>query len=150
MKEIFERVFEAAECRTPIELADTLDVQQSFISDAKRRNSIPSDWLIKLLRLKQINPDWILTGQGSRFMVPSDSPDMAFHVVYLTETKPPEQCSAQDLINELVTHSRTCVDKHSQFFALQIERKHSGIPKRPWLRSSLLHSDRRPTPSLPD
>ena len=27
---------------------------------------------------------------------------MALHVVYLTETKPPEECSAQDLINELV------------------------------------------------
>ena len=43
MKETFERVFEAAEYRTQIELADTLDIQQSSISDAKRRNSIPSD-----------------------------------------------------------------------------------------------------------
>ena len=35
-------------------------------------------------------------------MVPSDSPEIGLHVVYLTETMPPEQCSAQDLINELV------------------------------------------------
>ena len=43
------RVFEAAECRTQMELADVLGIRQSSISDAKRRGVIPPEWLIKLL-----------------------------------------------------------------------------------------------------
>ena len=111
MKEVFDRVFEAVGCQTQVELAEVFEIRQSSISDAKRRNSIPSDWLFKLLRLRQINPEWVLTGQGSRFLVPSDSPEMGLHVVYLTETKPPEQCSAQDLINELVRRALQKKDK---------------------------------------
>ena len=42
---------------------------------------------------------------------PSDSPEMGLHVVYLTETKPPEQCSAQDLIDELVRRALQKRDK---------------------------------------
>ena len=34
-------------------------------------------------------------------MFPVDSETMKPHVVYVTETKPPEQCSSQELINEL-------------------------------------------------
>lgn len=84
MKGAFDRIFEAAGCRPQVELADILDIQQSSISDAKRRNSIPSEWLLKLLRLKLINPEWVLTGEGQRYLVPSDSPEMGLHVVYLT------------------------------------------------------------------
>ncbi len=73
MNEAFKRVFEAAACRTQVELADVLDIRQSSISDAKRRNSIPSEWLLKILRFKRINPEWILTGEGPRYLVPSDA-----------------------------------------------------------------------------
>lgn len=74
MNEALKRVFEVAGSRTQIELADILEIGQSSISDAKRRNSIPSDWLLKRLRLRRINPEWILTGEGQRYLVPSDSP----------------------------------------------------------------------------
>ncbi len=47
--ELFEaqygRVFEAAGCRTQAELAAFLGIRQSSISDAKRRKSIPAEWL---------------------------------------------------------------------------------------------------------
>ena len=43
------RVFEAADCRTQSELADFLGVRQSSISDAKKRGSVPADWLLTLL-----------------------------------------------------------------------------------------------------
>ena len=61
----FRRVFEAASCRTQMELATFLEIRQSSISDAKRRRSIPSEWLIKLFDKKHTNPDWIRTGLGS-------------------------------------------------------------------------------------
>ena len=58
----YKRVFEAAECRTQIQLAEFLDIRQSSISDAKRRKSIPAEWRMKLFEKKRINPEWILSG----------------------------------------------------------------------------------------
>lgn len=95
------RIFEAAECHTQVELAALLGIRQSSISDAKRRNAIPAEWLVKLLRLKRINPEWILTGLGPKCLGPaSDEPPT--HVVYLKEIKPHKECSAQELVTELV------------------------------------------------
>lgn len=45
-----QRFFEAAGCRTQTDLAKFLDISQSSISDAKRREVIPAEWLLKLLR----------------------------------------------------------------------------------------------------
>lgn len=73
----FERLFEAAGCRTQTELADILGIRQSSIAVAKRRNRLPSDWLLKLLRLRSINPDWIIFGSGPKFLLPSDGLDLA-------------------------------------------------------------------------
>lgn len=54
--------------RTQLELAELLGVKQSSVSDAKRRGRIPSGWLVMLMRYKQANPDWILTGSGPVFV----------------------------------------------------------------------------------
>ena len=101
-KSAIKRVFEAAECRTQIELAKFLGVRQSSISDAKRRKSIPDNWLVKLLKKKQINPEWTLYGKGAKFLVPADLTYNEPHVVRVTVIRPPAECSAQELINELV------------------------------------------------
>lgn len=80
------RVFEAAGCQTQAELAAILDVRQSGISDAKRRGTIPPEWLIKLLYLHGVNPAWIMDGIGPKFLAPCDSPADAN---YPYETFPP-------------------------------------------------------------
>ena len=95
------RVFAAAECRTQAELAGLLEIRQSSISDAKRRQAIPAEWLVKLLRLKGINPEWILTGLGPKRLGPANGEEPT-RIIYLTETRPPHECSAQELVNELV------------------------------------------------
>ena len=46
----FARIFEAAECRTQLELAEFLNIKSSSVSDAKRRKTVPSEWLVKLLK----------------------------------------------------------------------------------------------------
>lgn len=97
----YKRILEAAECRTQVELADLLGIRQSSISDAKRRQSIPSDWLIKLRDKKYINPDWIRSGIGS-MQLP--------HVVTLVETRPLKECSTQELVNELVRRALQPMD----------------------------------------
>lgn len=96
------RIFEAAECSTQAELAKLLSIKQSSISGAIRRNSIPTDWLVKLFCLKRINPEWVITGQGPKHLAPAANSEAPSHVVHLTKTRPPKDCSTQELINELV------------------------------------------------
>lgn len=67
-EEIFERIKLATRTRTQIELANVLDIRQSSISDAKRRNSIPSDWCMKLFERFGLNPDWIKKGTGPMYL----------------------------------------------------------------------------------
>ena len=93
------RVFEAAGCQTQLQLAAILDIRQSSISDAKRRGAIPSDWLIKLLYLRGVNPAWIMDGIGPKFLAPSNDPVDAN---YPYETFPPVRaCDAAIVRNVL-------------------------------------------------
>ena len=62
------RVQRVANTRTQQELAEFLGTPQSAVSDAKRRQKIPADWLILLLRLKSVHPEWILTGRGQQYI----------------------------------------------------------------------------------
>lgn len=73
MNTMLRRVFEAAGCRTQTELAVFLGIRQSSVSDAKRRQVIPAEWLVTLLRQKNIHPDWVLTGAEPRFIMPVDN-----------------------------------------------------------------------------
>jgi len=59
---------------TQVKLAEALGIKQSSISDAKRRNSIPSDWLLKALEVSGVDPHWIRTGTGPKYRVLSDEP----------------------------------------------------------------------------
>lgn len=98
-----KRVFAAAGCRTQAELANFLGIKQSSISDAKKRGAIPSEWLLILWRKTGINPDWILTGRGAKGLQPVDYEKVVSpHTVYLTERRPPEECSVEDLMIEIV------------------------------------------------
>lgn len=98
----YKRVLEAAECRTQVELAAVLNVRQSSISDAKRRKSIPAEWRVKLFEKKRVNPEWILHGGDIKYLGPADPAQNMPHVVRVTEIRPPESCSAQELFTELV------------------------------------------------
>ncbi|MBE6442237.1 MAG: helix-turn-helix domain-containing protein [Desulfovibrio sp.] len=79
-EEIYERIKLATNCRTQVELADVLDIRQSSISDAKRRDSVPGDWYMKLFEKYGLNPDWLKQGVGPMYLrteqgyVPEDAP----------------------------------------------------------------------------
>ena len=66
--EVFERIKQATNTRTQVELAEVLDIRQSSISDAKRRNSVPSDWYMKLFEKFGLNPDWLKRAVGPRYL----------------------------------------------------------------------------------
>ena len=78
--EAYQRIQFATNTRTQIELANVLEIRQSSISDAKRRNSIPSDWYMKLFEKFGLSPDWLRHGAGPMYLrteqgyVPQESP----------------------------------------------------------------------------
>ncbi len=72
-----ERIRAVTGCGTQRELGRFLGINQSAISDAKRRGTIPAEWLLTLLRGKGINPDWILTGKGARCLCPAEPEEAA-------------------------------------------------------------------------
>ena len=106
----YTRVLEAAECRTQVKLAEVLENRQSSISDAKRRKNIPAEWRVKLFEKKRINPEWILSGEGAKYLIPADIEQGKPHVVRVMEVRPPQECSAQDLFNELVRRAMQPLD----------------------------------------
>lgn len=72
----YTRIRDVTGLRTQNEIAACLGIRQSSISDAKKRGAIPDGWLIVLLQQKGINPTWILTGEGTRYLAPTEtSPD---------------------------------------------------------------------------
>jgi len=66
--EAFDRIKKSTGMRTQVEIAKLLDIRQSSISDAKRRQSIPDSWLIKLYQIYNLNPNWILEGESPQFI----------------------------------------------------------------------------------
>lgn len=72
--EQMERIRQATGTRTQSELADFLGIRQSSVSDAKRRCKIPSDWLVTIMRVKNVHPEWILTGNGPRYVLAPTPP----------------------------------------------------------------------------
>lgn len=66
--EAFDRIKQATGMRTQVEIAKLLDIRQSSISDAKRRQSIPDSWLIKLYQIYNLNPNWIIDGEQPQFL----------------------------------------------------------------------------------
>ena len=97
-----QRFFEAVECRTQAELAEFLGIKQSSISDAKRRKTIP--------------PDWILTGQGARMLQSCDGTGtvVPLHVPVL-EIRPPEECTMEELMVEIFRRASKTINKNKLY-----------------------------------
>ena len=72
-----KRVFETTGIGSQAELAEVLDINRSAISQARRKDTIPSKWLLQLFRTYGLNPDWAETGEGQPFLnqPPRDSID---------------------------------------------------------------------------
>lgn len=67
-EDAYTRILNISNCRTQVELAEVLGIRQSSVSDAKRRGTVPAEWLLTLLHRFGANPDWILTGQDTQFL----------------------------------------------------------------------------------
>jgi phage repressor protein C with HTH and peptisase S24 domain len=66
--QVIERIKGALGLRTQSALAEILGVRRAAVSDAKRQDRIPSEWLLKLCRSHGLNPYWVETEQGAKFV----------------------------------------------------------------------------------
>ena len=70
-KSIINRIKEAFKVRTNKELAEKLGTSLSNIDNWKKRNSIPQKYILLTSQMTNINPDWLLTGEGEMYRTPS-------------------------------------------------------------------------------
>ena len=66
--EVYQRIQFATNTRTQTELANILEIRQSSISDAKRRNKIPSNWYMLLFEKFGLNQDWLRYATGPMYL----------------------------------------------------------------------------------
>ena len=67
-KKTIERIKAVTHTRTQTALAEILEIRQSSISDAKRRQSVPGAWYMTLFEKLGVNPDWLKSGVGPVYL----------------------------------------------------------------------------------
>lgn len=75
LKGPYARIGRICGVKSQVGIAAFLGIKQSSISVAKKRQTIPLEWLLTLWEKVGANPVWILTGRGKKFLVPSDVPE---------------------------------------------------------------------------
>jgi phage repressor protein C with HTH and peptisase S24 domain len=73
-----KRVFETTGINTQAELADALDINRSAITQARKKDAIPSKWLLRLFRRYGLNPDWLEKGTAPVFINSATDADPDF------------------------------------------------------------------------
>jgi phage repressor protein C with HTH and peptisase S24 domain len=58
------RVYKATGAGSQTDLAALLRVNRSAITQARKKNSIPAKWILRLYRAYGLNPDWVENGAG--------------------------------------------------------------------------------------
>lgn len=68
----FVRASSALGFTTLSELAAILNVNRSSITQARKKDSVPANWLLALFRNHGLNPDWLEGGSGSQWLKQGD------------------------------------------------------------------------------
>ena len=101
---IMARIHTVTGTRTQSELAEVLGVRQASIADAKRRGSIPAEWLLTLLRKLRVNPEWVLGGGEHAFMRVQAETDAARQRALIAEAL--AMFSTRALADELIRRAQ--------------------------------------------
>ena len=62
--EQLKRIHQITGTHSQTGLAAYLGVRRSAVTNAKRTGMFPAEWLLTLLRVANVNPEWILSGAG--------------------------------------------------------------------------------------
>lgn len=60
----WDRAQKAAGFKNQTALANFLKIRTASVTEAKNRDSFPSDWAVKIAQYYGLSTDWILTGEG--------------------------------------------------------------------------------------
>lgn len=118
-EDVYARILAVTNCQTQVELAEVLGIRQSSVSDAKRRGTVPAEWLITLLQLFGVNPDWILTGQAARFLEFTEKQPKRFASGMSPILRLCTACDAERGIWKRIDENRellVCMQKHAPEF----------------------------------
>lgn len=77
----FERISETTDISSLADLAESLGIHRSAVSQARKKNAVPPGWLLLLLRNFGLNPDWLEKGLGPKYLNSELEQDVAFHPV---------------------------------------------------------------------
>ncbi len=64
----FNRASSALNISSLSDLANTLNVNRSSITQARKKDSVPANWLLELFRSHGLNPDWLEGGDGPQWL----------------------------------------------------------------------------------
>ena len=109
--EVYRRIQSATQVRTQGELAKILAVQQSSISDAKRRNTIPPRWYLTLSEKFGLHPCWLRYGTGPMYLRTDASDAPQEFALEGRRDLPSHKYSESEIQNMLVTVYSMC--RHS-------------------------------------
>ncbi|MGA8241890.1 MAG: S24 family peptidase [Desulfobacterales bacterium] len=73
-----KRVFTSTGLETQTELASVLRINRSAITQARKKGSIPANWVLQLYRIYGFNPDWLERGTGETFLKADREKEMKF------------------------------------------------------------------------
>ncbi len=73
-----KRVYEATGLSSQSDLASALQVNRSAITQARKKNTIPDKWILKLYRIYGLNPEWVDSGKGQTFLTIDNDEDTKF------------------------------------------------------------------------
>lgn len=77
----FDRTCSSLGISTLSELAAILNVNRSSITQARKKNSVPANWLLALFRIHGLNPDWLEDGTGPQWLKQGDGFENEFFPV---------------------------------------------------------------------
>jgi predicted transcriptional regulator len=106
-KEVFSRL-EKLEITTQQDLAKSLDITQSAVSDAKKRGKFPRRWAEKLSKKFDISLDFLLSGEHKEQMQIPDPSSMSelYERLLIAERK---NATLKERIKQLEASSLTVV-----------------------------------------
>ena len=64
--DFYQRLCDATDIKTQMDIANALGVNRSAITQAKKRDAVPSKWVLALSRSHGLTPDWLEFGKGTR------------------------------------------------------------------------------------
>ena len=76
-----ERIKSATGIENQTDLAASLNIHRSAITQARKKAAIPDKWLVTLYRKFGLNPEWLETGRGLQFLKEDGRKDDEFYRV---------------------------------------------------------------------